>query len=560
MEPSQERLEELREVATHWRSEGRFLAAALAMSRTIDAGWGSWTAGKAQECVYATIGDLNHCIETCTPSSIESLLALWLKAGQLSHFALELAAQQRHIREESLLNLAERLTSHYWQDPHAASFLVQGFQVCGEVIGPWTAEFPAYEVDRSATFYGGGRFCFNLPSAFRLLIDAGDYRGAWQIGEAFDGAFVSPGLRGWRLAVEGLICPDRAQDLFERAADAFMEDTIDRPRQAGQGWSSVNRDLWAPYFRSRARVAQAVVSPHTSEQLISAAAEIAPPFGGWHDTVVYRYHLLIRAVAGILGVKNGLDPREARKEFEREIRIFGERGDAPAVLEFLENAVRGFDRLQQDRRQGLTAVGRAMAALDRLPFIKAPEAEGVRVVLDQGMLELIEGPTRVWIYRTLGSITDERKLQRILLRVFQNAVHHYAQIRHGPIEYGKDIAVVAEENQQMVLRMYQVKCGDIDRGEWNKVRPQAEEIFQVPLDSFQLPCQIDRRVGILIWNGHAKPHVEPVMQGWANDQTALGRCFEFMHLDRIVGYIFEHRLISALRDALAEERVQIKQE
>jgi len=43
------------------------------------------------------------------------------------------------------------------------------------------------------------------------------------------------------------------------------------------------------------------------------------------------------------------------------------------------------------------------------------------------------------------------------------------------------------------------------------IRPQLEEIFQVPLESFQLPSPIHRRVGILVWNGHAESHVEPIM-------------------------------------------------
>ena len=125
------------------------------------------------------------------------------------------------------------------------------------------------------------------------------------------------------------------------------------------------------------------------------------------------------------------------------------------------------------------------------------------------MIGIIEGPSRLWIHRTLESIKDERKLHRILLRLFQNSVPCYAQIRHGPIEYGKDIAVAAQDGGQLVLRMYQAKCGDIKKSDWNGIRPQLEEIFQVPLKSFQIPSEVHRGVGILIWNGHADPHVEP---------------------------------------------------
>jgi hypothetical protein len=144
------------------------------------------------------------------------------------------------------------------------------------------------------------------------------------------------------------------------------------------------------------------------------------------------------------------------------------------------------------------------------------------------------------------------------LRLFQNSIPRYAQIRHGPIEYGKDIAVAAQDGDKLVLRLYQAKCGDIKKGDWNEIRPQLEEIFQVPLDSFQIPSPVHRRVGILIWNGHSEAHVEPVMQAWRNDQwTAFQREFEFMHLDDIVTYIVDSRLVSAFREALAEEGIPV---
>ena len=44
------------------------------------------------------------------------------------------------------------------------------------------------------------------------------------------------------------------------------------------------------------------------------------------------------------------------------------------------------------------------------------------------------------------------------------------------------------------------------------------------------------------------------MQAWKKDQwTAFQREFEFMHLDSIVNYILDSRLVTAFREALAEE-------
>jgi len=103
--------------------------------------------------------------------------------------------------------------------------------------------------------------------------------------------------------------------------------------------------------------------------------------------------------------------------------------------------------------------------------------------------------------------------------------------------------------------MYQVKCGNIKTPHWNKIRPQLEQVLQIPLESFQIPSPIHQRVGILVWNGHADAHVEPVMQAWKQDQwTAFQRDYEFMHLDDIVNFILDSRLVAAFREALAEER------
>jgi hypothetical protein len=263
-------------------------------------------------------------------------------------------------------------------------------------------------------------------------------------------------------------------------------------------------------------------------------------------------------LAGLLDLAHGLRAAEARQEFEREIRFSGATEDDPAVLEFLDNAHTGFEQLRADRRTGLTSVGRAMAALDRVPLLGSTDVEAVRSAVDRRTIGILDGPSRIWMHRTLESIKDERKLQRVLLRLFQNSVPRYAQVRHGPIEFGKDIAMAAQESGELILRMYQAKCGDIKTPHWNRIRPQLEQIFQIPLDSFQIPLPVHRRVGILVWNGHPDPHVEPVMEAWKNDQwTAFHREYEFMHLDGIVNYILDSRLVSAFREALAEAGIAV---
>jgi hypothetical protein len=172
--------------------------------------------------------------------------------------------------------------------------------------------------------------------------------------------------------------------------------------------------------------------------------------------------------------------------------------------------------------------------------------------------EEILGPHRTWIHRTLESIKDEnRHLQKIVLRLAQASLPSYAQIRQGPLEYGKDVVALVEREGRLVLRMYQVKCGDINMSKWREARNELEEAFLVPLSKFQMPGEADAREAILICNGHALPHVEPVMAGWFEEQRrAYGRDLRFMHLDSVVDWIVNGRLINEFKSALNEIGVE----
>jgi hypothetical protein len=157
------------------------------------------------------------------------------------------------------------------------------------------------------------------------------------------------------------------------------------------------------------------------------------------------------------------------------------------------------------------------------------------------------------MHRSLGGITDESRLRGILLRLLQSGLPRYAQIRHGPLEYGKDIVALLEIDGVEILRQYQVKCGDLDKAKWRESKDEMEEMFQVPLTSFQLPTAPQRTEGVLVTNGHANPYVEPTIAGWLEEQRAThGRSVEFMHLDKLVDWISKNQLVNELRIALRE--------
>ena len=146
----------------------------------------------------------------------------------------------------------------------------------------------------------------------------------------------------------------------------------------------------------------------------------------------------------------------------------------------------------------------------------------------------------------------------MLLRLLQAGLPQYAQIRHGPIEYGKDITVLLNEVGVNVLRHYQVKCGDIDTKKWRESKNELEDIFLVPVNSLHLPVAPERVEAILVTNGHANQYVEPVMDGWFRTQmTDHERIVKFMHLDALVRWISEHRLFNELRIALKEQGIDI---
>lgn len=150
-------------------------------------------------------------------------------------------------------------------------------------------------------------------------------------------------------------------------------------------------------------------------------------------------------------------------------------------------------------------------ALARMPAIGKEIAEGVKPAVGAHALSLVLGIERTLVHRMLEAIDDERILQRISLRLAQARLPRCAQVRHGPLEYGKDVVVLTEESGRRILRMYQLKVGDLDRPDWRAVQPQLEEMFLVPLKTINIDPPADEQIGVLVCNGHAGPSVDLVM-------------------------------------------------
>jgi len=268
--------------------------------------------------------------------------------------------------------------------------------------------------------------------------------------------------------------------------------------------------------------------------------------------------VLIKVLTKLLSDPLSLDAEEARREYQLEIRMSGESRQDQLALTFISEAANGFRGFATDPGSEITCnrLAHALEALERIPAIGPEVTEAVRPELGKRALASILGPMRTWMHKSLGGITDEARFRTVLLRLLQSGLPHYAQVRHGPLEYGKDIVALLEIDGETVLRQYQVKCGDIGQTKWRESKDEMETMFQVPLTSFQLPIVPQRTEGVLITNGHANTYVEPVIDGWLREQRDThGRSVQFMHLDALVDWIAKDRLVNELRAALQEQGI-----
>jgi hypothetical protein len=549
----QEALRLLRQATSGWRRAGRDFNAGLAMTRAIHAAWG--TDGGVQACAEEALQDFQRCESTAPPCSPESLLALHRRALELRHYIPD--------RPRSALweEVAYRLFTHYSDSPHAESYLVRGFVFKSNLDGEWEPEFPPWEVEIGPETAVNGVVSISFPSAFRLFVRLTDYQAANDIVERFPHAFSTPGLRGWKAAVRGFVAHQEAPERFEEAAAAFAEDVMPAEGELALravSWSSINTDLWAKYFRARAAVALTVRQPTRVPELIrTAAVELQRTESVWVDSNVSKFRILVQTLAQLLSEGPGLSPAEARAQFTRETQLLGQDPEDDVSLRFLGLVCEAFEGFRTDPAKEIVSgrIHAALEALTRIPLIGRDIASVVAPAIGARAFEVAGGPDRSWVHRTLEGIRKDSVLRRIILRLLQSAPSPpaYAHIRHGPVEYGKDVVVLLEEGGQRVLRMYQAKCGEMKMPDWRIARRQLEEMFQVEMSTFQLPALPDTVEGILICNGHAHPIVEPAMAGWfAEQKRDHGRSFRFMHLDDLVQWIDSQRLYSAFRQVCTE--------
>src|SRR5262249_6898357 len=140
-----------------------------------------------------------------------------------------------------------------------------------------------------------------VAGAFHTLIAAEDYEGAVRIATTHADLFTTPTLKGWRHAAAGMVNPGAARAEFATAADIFAADTHDAPRPESRGWSGVNSQLWAAYFRARALLVEMADRPeHAIELLKRAADNLEPTRSGFFSVEVQRLRVLVGALTDLL--------------------------------------------------------------------------------------------------------------------------------------------------------------------------------------------------------------------------------------------------------------------
>jgi hypothetical protein len=390
--------------------------------------------------------------------------------------------------------------------------------------------------------------------------------GAYEIIKSRKDAFTTSGLIGWRAVTIANVNPAEAMERFDEAADAFgadaQPDNIEELMQRGGFWSGTNQQLWAKYFRARARVIESIRRPAEVSSLLEQAREcLVGTEWGHHSSEVSKFNVLINVLSTLVSDPTSFSAEDARREYERELSRLEEKEEDRLAITFITDAADAFRGYQTSPALELTRnrLETALNALAKIPVIGPEVTEVVRPEIGKSAILTIEGgPIRTWMHRSLESIANEAVLRRVLLRLLQSALPKYAQIRHGPIEEGKDIAALTEEDGTFVLRLYAAKCGDITKPKWHAAREELEEMFTVDTNRFQLPVVPDRIEGSLVTNGHASPFAERAMEGWFNSRrTALEWAVEFIHLDKLVEWIVKNHLITELRAALEEHGIKI---
>lgn len=562
--PNPEAYESLLLAHYEWGAAGNWFSAGYAAGHAIRMAWGN--PDQMNVVAELAMDSYRWVLETEPVVSSVAIAALHQMRRLLWAADRDTDAQRWSIRTqlgEIDLELANRLEVHSGQGESAEGFLVRGLKLATDLDGAWSLDFPRYEAaDGYET--AGDQVVMEIPSAFTIYVRNKDWSSAARIcADQRSEAFASPGLCGWREVAIGHSRSTGLADQFLLAAAHFERDVAPQTHaeleKRGGSWSGVNCHLWARYFRSRAHLLDALRQPARSKQLLREAAL------AWGDEPVLfaspdamRLSAIVRALSSFLNSPDDAAVETAIASYRLAVRATGQLDEDPHALSFLTSAAAAFKGFATNPEMEATSsrLSQALESLARVPVIGPSGAEALRPALGASAMRLRDGSIRTWMHRGLERLPNEAAVRLVLLRLLQAGLPKYAQIRHGPIEYGKDISVLLGQEGSLVLRHYQVKSGVIDKRKWHEAKIELEEAIQVPLASRNIPVEPDALEVVLVTNGHISPYADPVATAWFDRQAQIGSKVSLMQLDGLVEWITEQKLANELRLALEEVEAQ----
>lgn len=492
-------------------------------------------------------------------NSLESILALHNLNSLISTLFFtkpilnDLKISQIRIKEE----LSQRLIE-YAKANAEETILVNGLLIIYRFDGSIESLASPHKLAGNARCINGERVGYQIPGAFDILLKIPDYRGCMNIIEQNTSLFSTPELNGWCYAVKGWLTPDKSAILFKQAADEFAKHTLEyfekHVQHKGQ-WNSISVSFWAPYYYSLHFLCLAEAYPEEAIEHIHKAANVLEKRMHIIDPTVDRYVLLVQAISSCIADPSKFDVTTAIQNYSRTTRITGELENDSNAIDFITNLKTTLQAFQDNPKKQLKQGGlmKLVEGLNNLPAIKESQLKGLEEALDNKAFLLCQGPTN-WIYRALENIRDEDILRKVLLRLFQTLSPKFAQNIHGIVEHGRDIIVLKEIKDELVLQLFQVKIGDIDTSAWRGIKQQLEEMMETDIPQIlDLDGKSYKKIGYLVFNGHIKIQVEPKVSGWKQTRRdRMNEVHEIMHIDKIVNFIVDNRLVSEFREAIAE--------
>ncbi len=456
---------------------------------------------------------------------------------------------------------AEVIAERFVNDSKKEPYLIYGFNLLTDLSRHWEPQFVEYEVEEGHSSWSNGMLRLSIPGAFQLLIGIPDYARAHQIAELAPGGFRFPGVCGWREVCKGILHPDQAHVHYLEAAKHMAKDT--RPEDMSSRekpyWSNFNTQILAPYFRARAALSQ----PHPSSDdivmaLKQASEEIQPDASGPVHVPARKFAILVHGLGSFLETKDESVLDQLLEKYQKEIKLWGEHSEDDEMLlrslRLITEALEGF-RYEPINEIQSSRLSSGLQMLETIPeWSPSQFIFHLGNKIGESALEISQGATYHDVASSLETISDERVLQGLILQLLQSEGPHHSKITHGPIEYGRDIVAIVDENSIPILHLYAVKAGDINAQKWREVKESIDQLFTVSINNpLVTQCKPASVRGFLAFNGHFNAHVDPIADGWLRQiREKQDWDIKVIDLEGLSRWVVSHRLVGVFNKFMGQ--------